>query len=461
MRPLTILAYASLLFLLASGVPATTSAQALKAYWADEYAGRIYKSDPDGSNLETLITGDHLNSEEIVLGGGKIYWSDFERGIIQRANTDGSGLETVVTTPQPGALGLDVGGGKLYWIDNSLGEIRRANLDGSSPESVLTLLDEGTSLTIAETGQYIIWGEYSPGLMQTVIYRRSITGGILLQLALFQSIDHVRGLFAHEPEGLVYFGRGGLLQKVDILGGGTLTLYSGGVNITGVAYDAADLKIYWTDDGNHDVTRCDYDGGNVEVLETYALYVDGIAVDSTDRKLFWTEERFIMGAELDGTDQTYIVSRPAFFGVGFHEALDRIYYSDVNKRETWYAASDGTGKTLFYSGVSPNTGSAFAIRVDHAADKIYFLDGHDQWLRRADPDGGNLEDLFHMPWAYDMTLDVPGGRVYWAGRSSGSIYRRNLDGTGVTDTLYSGLNLPRAVALDYSNGRIIWGEDDR
>jgi hypothetical protein len=117
---------------------------------------------------------------------------------------------------------------------------------------------------------------------------------------------------------------------------------------------------------------------------------------------------------------------------------------------------------LFWSGAGAANGNALAIQVDHVADKVYWLDGGDRWLRRADPDGNNLEDLFHLAGdAYDIALDLPGDRVYWTGRATGSIYRRNLDGSGMTETLYSGLNLPKGLTLDYTQGRVIWGEDDQ
>ena len=36
----------SILLTLAVAAPTSTLAQALKLYWADEFAGRVYKSDP-------------------------------------------------------------------------------------------------------------------------------------------------------------------------------------------------------------------------------------------------------------------------------------------------------------------------------------------------------------------------------------------------------------------------------
>jgi sugar lactone lactonase YvrE len=451
-----------LCLILATG--STAYSQPIKLYWADEFAGRIYKADPDGSNLETLISGDHLNSEEIVYGGGKVYWSDHERGIIQRANTDGSGLETVVLTPEPKALALDTGAGKLYWVDATLGEIRRANLDGTSPETVQALVSFPiTSLTIYETGQLIVWSEYDGLSSPTVdrVFTRPISGGTPDPIFLDFDEPPVRGLAVAENTSLVYFGFGPDLYRMTITGSSVTRLYSSGVAISAVAVDIMDADLYWADEGNNSVNRSNLLGGDIVVLETYASNVDGIAITPSAGDVFWTEERFIVRAEDDGTGQVHIVSRPSYFGVGFHDTIERFYWSDLNKLETYYADSDGANQNVFWAG-GVTTGGALAIHVDRANDKVYWLDGGDRWLRKADPDGSNLETVMYLPGdAYDIALDLPGARVYWCGRSTGMVFRHNLDASGTTDTLYTGLNLPRGITLDYTYNRVLWGEDNQ
>lgn len=462
MPKLTISPGISILLLIVFLVPATLFAQAQKIYWADEFAGRIYKSDPDGANLETLITGDFLDGQEIVLGGGRLYWSDAERGLIQRADIDGTNLVTVIHTPGPRALGLDIGAGKIYWVDNSLDEIRRANLDGSSIQTVELLPHPATALTVDEAGQKIVWAEYDPDLVRANIRRRDIAGGPIQTVTFIQGNMRARGLAVDATGTRIYFGLGAQMLMFNTNTGGLFTLYSGGVSINAVACDDIGGKLYWADDGNNDVTRCDLDGSNVEILDSYARNVNGMAVDSAGLKLYWEEERYIVQSELDGTGQVRIIMRPSYYAVGFHETLKRLYYSDLNKNVTHYADADGTNQTVFWPGMSSSTGGALSIQVDQAKDQVYWLDGGDRWMRKADPDGGNVADIFYLTGdAYDMTLDLPSERVYWCGRSSGGIYRRNLDGSGLTDTLYTGLNLPKGLTLDYVNGRVIWGEDDQ
>ena len=68
-----------------------------------------------------------------------IYWTDSD-GSISRSNLDGSNAETLITgliataSMFPTSIALDEAGGKMYWAafsSSSNGRIQRANLDGS------------------------------------------------------------------------------------------------------------------------------------------------------------------------------------------------------------------------------------------------------------------------------------------------------------------------------------------
>jgi len=118
-------------------------------YWTDleghlNGTGKIQRSDLDGSNVETLITGiDEANGLAIDSVGGKIYWPDLATGKIQRANLDGSGVEDlVVGVDTPTTIDLDFLEGMMYWTDSAdvgqLNRIERANLDGSDREVIVS-----------------------------------------------------------------------------------------------------------------------------------------------------------------------------------------------------------------------------------------------------------------------------------------------------------------------------------
>lgn len=87
--------------------------------------------------------------------GGKMYWTDFAAGKIQRSNLDGTGVTDLVTTGiyQPVRIALDVPAGKMYWTEAMLADfmISRANLDGSNREYLVTHLQcpSGIALDVA------------------------------------------------------------------------------------------------------------------------------------------------------------------------------------------------------------------------------------------------------------------------------------------------------------------------
>ncbi len=114
----------------------TESAPGDKLYWSDGGAGKIQRSDLDGSNVEDILTGlPGPGDLAIDPYAGKIY---FTSGLgIQRANLDGTGLEVAVSGVSAFRIALDPIRSKVYWTE--LGErIRRANYDGTNVEDLVT-----------------------------------------------------------------------------------------------------------------------------------------------------------------------------------------------------------------------------------------------------------------------------------------------------------------------------------
>src|SRR6266849_2906177 len=147
-----------------------------RLYFLDLSAGRILTSNPDGSDLKTIVNEgrklpdgivvdvarghlDGTNITNIVPSGAtwtpkqpqldaknrKLYWSDREGMRVMRANLDGWNIETLVETGHGDAdrldarnwcvgIAVDVNGGKFYWTqkgnDNAgEGRIFRASLE--------------------------------------------------------------------------------------------------------------------------------------------------------------------------------------------------------------------------------------------------------------------------------------------------------------------------------------------
>ncbi len=143
--------------------------------------GKIWRMNPDGTNIEELVSGITKDPYSVVLNltAGKMYWAD-NGGNIGRANLDGTGLErefihidggqmrgiaysnkkdliyfyevdnedlyvakadgTGVTKLIEGAFGycifVDDVNGTLYYEDRNIPAIMRVKLDGSDPKEI-------------------------------------------------------------------------------------------------------------------------------------------------------------------------------------------------------------------------------------------------------------------------------------------------------------------------------------
>jgi len=111
-----------------------------KVYWVNPVDKRIQRSNLDGSNPQTIVSGltDPLGitlDEE----SARLYWTDFTAGTIQSAALNGSEVITIVTGLQnPVWIEFAPRQRVLYFIesdqdtiDNNDRRIRRINLDGS------------------------------------------------------------------------------------------------------------------------------------------------------------------------------------------------------------------------------------------------------------------------------------------------------------------------------------------
>lgn len=114
----------------------TEGAPGDKLYWSDGGAGKIQRSDLDGSNVEDILTGlPGPGDLAIDPYAGKIY---FASGLgIQRANLDGTGLEVAVSGVAAFQIAIDPIQSKVYWTVY-FDRIRRANYDGTNVEDVVT-----------------------------------------------------------------------------------------------------------------------------------------------------------------------------------------------------------------------------------------------------------------------------------------------------------------------------------
>jgi sugar lactone lactonase YvrE len=168
-----------------------------------------------------------------------------------------------------------------------------------------------------------------------------------------------------------------------------------------LALDTKEEVIYWLDPWQGVIGRVGYDGQNLEESVVGGLdRAGGIAFDSINKQLYWTEqgEGVIRRAGADGSKEKAIVVRRDV------EAPVRI-------------AVDPEGGKIYWS----DTGEGPIV---HRENGPTVPDRHHK-IRRADLDGGNVEDLatrgVDNPGA--VAIDAEGELLFWA---QDAVYRRDV-----------------------------------
>jgi hypothetical protein len=127
-----------------------------KMYWTSQFGGTLSDADLDGTDEKVLAAGlSEPTGVALDVAGGKVYWADWT-GIIQDMNLDGSDRNTVLAGGVEGQSGLmlDLSNGKMYWttaFSNSTpspGEIWSANLNGTDPEVLISGLSAPVGIAL-------------------------------------------------------------------------------------------------------------------------------------------------------------------------------------------------------------------------------------------------------------------------------------------------------------------------
>jgi hypothetical protein len=115
-------------------------------YWGDHSGGTINKAKLDGSDVQTLVSGDYqIRRVRLDRKNRKIYWASGLYAAIRSANYDGTEVTTVLpTSNQIGVIEVDQKNKRLYFTEDNSGMIKRCKIDGTSLETIVT----GTGLVL-------------------------------------------------------------------------------------------------------------------------------------------------------------------------------------------------------------------------------------------------------------------------------------------------------------------------
>ena len=273
-----------------------------RLFFLDLAAGRILTSNPDGSDLKTIVSEGRKVPDGIVVDvtGGHIYWTKMGNpsandGSIDRADLDGSNITNIVpsgATWTPKQLQLDAKNRKLYWCDREGMRVMRANLDGSNVE------------TLVDSSQ----GASRPGNDGT-------------KWCVGIAVDVDGGKFYWTQKGNDNAGQGRIFRaNLEIPKGQTPAnrqdievLYDNLPEPIDLELDLGNRVIYWTDRGDpprgNTVNRAPMDApsGNrkePEIVFNHLMEGIGLSLDLTNRRMFFTDlGGSVYSANLDGSNK--------------------------------------------------------------------------------------------------------------------------------------------------------------
>jgi DNA-binding beta-propeller fold protein YncE len=276
-----------------------------RLYFLDLSAGRILTSNPDGSDLKTIVNEGRKLPDGIVVdvARGHIYWTNMGNpkandGTIDRADLDGTNVTNVVppgATWTPKQLQLDAKNRKLYWSDREGMRVMRANLDGSNIE------------TLVETGH----GDADR------LDARNWCVGI--------AVDVNGGKFYWTQKGNDNAGEGRIFRaSLEVPKGQTPAnrkdievLYDNLPEPIDLDLDLGNRLIYWTDRGDpprgNTVNRAAMDAvpgkrKEPEIVFNHLMEGIGLSLDLENKRMFLTDlGGSVYSANLDGSNKKNIV----------------------------------------------------------------------------------------------------------------------------------------------------------
>lgn len=292
-----------------------------RLFFLDLAAGRVLSSNPDGSDLKTIVSEGRKLPDGIVVdvAASHIYWTNMGNpiandGSIDRADLDGRNIINIVPPGgvfTPKQLQFDGKNRKLYWSDREGMRVMRANLDGSNIE------------TLVDTSE----GDARPGKDQ-----RKWCVGI--------AVDADGGKFYWTQKGNDNAGEGRIFRaNLEIPKGQTPAnrkdievLYDSLPEPIDLDLDLDNRMMYWTDRGDpprgNTVNRAPMNAApgtrkEPEIVFNHLLEGIGLSLDVKAGRMFLTDlGGSVYSANLDGSNK-----KTLFFGQG---NLTGIAYAELS-----------------------------------------------------------------------------------------------------------------------------------
>lgn len=239
----------------AGGTPRMIALGDSSVFWAtyEGGGGKVLSVPKEGGEIKELATGQ-INPCGVAVGGTYLYWTtgynaNQGSGNIWRSNLDGSNPQSIVSGKH--LFSVFAAPGVLSWVNSyESGSVYRASLDASNADAVANSV--AWAVSTFSNGTHTAWVSDGSADGKGEVHVKE-TGGISVSLAKNRSfprsvlIDQGFVLWANSGQ------LGGTIERAPVSGGATETLTNGQLAPWGLAVDAS--SIYWSNRTGNTIMR--------------------------------------------------------------------------------------------------------------------------------------------------------------------------------------------------------------
>ena len=220
-------------------------------------------------------------------------------------------------------------------------------------------------------------------------------------------------------------------------------------NATNLAIDAANEKLYWTEQTSKTtgkIRRANLNGTNVQLVKNLTSIPQGIALDTTNGKIYLTNAwGKIQRLNVDGSNfqPNFITGLDAPKGLALDVSSGKIYWTET-AGHIRRANLDGSNVEDVATGLGTPINIAIFDNTVYWTEKIGENSGEIRFVNLQ----GNVvtRNSFTQGFPVGIAVDAVERTLYWT-TSRGIIGRQALDGSNFQPNFVTGLSAPGTLAL--------------
>lgn len=355
------------------------------------------------------------------------------------AGTDDAATETDAgadATPENQAPSLSALTDQTLEADGTTGELAFTVDDAETPaEQLIVTATSSNAELVPNDATHLLLGGTGANRSLRIVPAPRAHGSATITLTVSDGVLSQSKSFELTVTGhasLYWMTAAGSLWRVEVNGGHPTELSTTINGASSVATDPLARAVYYSQGAS--IVRTDSEGANPVTVVANGGYPSGLAIDATNRRLYWSDfnGKRVMRAELDGSNPTQIVGdidSPS--ALAFDGPRGKTYVLTYNNTRLVRFDTDGSNQETIATGLG---GLGVGLAVDSVGEKLYFST-RGNTLHSADLDGSNVAPLVaNQTTVHGIAIDASKGHVFWADWLGQKIQRANLaDGSGVQE----------------------------